>query len=78
MKPTEKIKVAESATWKEWEQQRAKKAQQFPIYLTMEEVSHIILAVEYVDQSEYCDNDILDRINAKLGSALASHYLGDM
>ena len=54
------------------------KARQFPIYLTMEEVSHIILAVEYVDQSEYCDNDILDRINAKLGSALASHYLGDM
>jgi len=53
-------------------------AQRFPVYLTMEEISHIILAVEYVDQSEYCDNSILDIINAKLGSALASHYLGDL
>lgn len=52
--------------------------QRFPVYLTMEEISHIVLAVEYVDMSEYCDNDILDTINAKLGSALASHYLGSM
>ena len=67
MKATEKIKVAE-----------VKYQQRFPVYLTIEEISHIILAVEYVDQSEYCDNSILDIINAKLGSALASHYLGDL
>ena len=78
MKATEKIKVAEPKTWSEWEQQQAKKAQRFPVHLTIEEISHIILAVEYVDQSEYCDNDILDIINAKLGSALASHYLGSL
>jgi hypothetical protein len=65
-------------TWKEWEDRQAEKAQRFPVHLTIEEISHIILAVEYVDQSEYCDNDILDKINAKLGSALASHYLGDL
>jgi hypothetical protein len=75
-KPT--IKVAEPKTWKEWEEKEAKKARRFPVHLTIEEISHIILAVEYVDQSEYCDNDILDKINAKLGSALASHYLGDL
>jgi len=52
--------------------------QRYPVYLTIEEISHILLAVEYVDQSEYCENDILDKINARLGSALASHYLGDL
>jgi hypothetical protein len=55
-----------------------KVAQRFPVYLTIEEISHILLAVEYVDASEYCENDILDKINARLGSALASHYLGDL
>jgi hypothetical protein len=70
--------LPEPETWKEWEEQQAKKARRFPVHLTIEEISHIILAVEYVDMSEYCDNDILDKINAKLGSALASHYLGDL
>ena len=50
-------------------------AQRFPVYLTMEEISHIVLAVEYADVEKYCDNDILATINAKLGSALATHYL---
>lgn len=50
-------------------------APRYPIYLTMEEISHIVLAVEYADVEKYCDNDILATINAKLGSALATHYL---
>ena len=59
----------------EW---KPKIAERYPVYLTIEEISHIILAVEYVDMSEYCENDILNKINAKLGSALASYNLGNM
>jgi hypothetical protein len=65
-------------TWKEWEQQQTQKAQRFPVYLTIEEMSHIILAVEYADVEKYCDSTVLADINARLGSALANHYLGGM
>jgi hypothetical protein len=70
--------IPEPETWKEWELQQAKKNQRFPVYLTIEEVSHIILAVEYADVEEYCDDTILEKINARLGACLANHYLGDM
>ena len=53
-------------------------APRFPIYLTAEEVSHIALALEYVDMEGYCDNDILNKINAKMATFLANHYLGAM
>jgi hypothetical protein len=49
--------------------------ERFPVYLTIEEVSHIILAVEYADVEEYCDNTILADINARLGSVLAKYVL---
>ena len=70
--------LPEPSTWKEWEDEQAQKAQRFPVYLTIEEMSHIVLAVEYADIDKYCDNDILATINARLGSALANHYLGGM
>ena len=50
-------------------------AERFPVYLTIEEMSHIILAVEYADVDKYCDNTVLTDINAKLGACLANHYL---
>jgi len=50
-------------------------APRYPVYLTMEEVSHIVLALEYVDADKFCDSPILETINARLGACLASHYL---
>jgi hypothetical protein len=61
--------------FKDYIQPLYESAPRYPIYLTMEEISHIVLAVEYADVEKYCDNDILATINAKLGSALATHYL---
>ena len=75
MQPKPTIKVAEPKTWKEWEDKQAKKAERFPVYLTIEEISHIILAVEYADIDKYCDNTVLTDINARLGACLANHYL---
>jgi len=68
----EKIKVISPKSLEKFSPQPAPR---YPIYLTMEEISHIVLAVEYADVEKYCDNDILEKINAKLGSALATHYL---
>jgi hypothetical protein len=51
------------------------KPERFPVYLTIEEISHIILAVEYADVDKYCDNTVLTDINARLGACLANHYL---
>lgn len=64
MKP-QKIKVVEPAP-------------RYPVYLTIEEVSHIILAVEYADVDNYCDDTVLADINARLGAVLANHYLAGM
>ena len=64
--------------FKDYIQPLSEPAERFPVYLTIEEMSHIILAVEYVDVEKYCDNTILEKINARIGSALANHYLGGM
>jgi len=64
MQPKPTIKVAEP-----------KYQQRFPVYLTIEEVSHIILAVEYADVDNYCDDTVLADINARLGSVLANYVL---
>lgn len=62
MKTIEKIKVAEQA-------------ERFPVYLTAEEVSHIALALDYVDMDKYVDSVIPQQVNARLATWLASYYL---
>jgi len=65
MKPKSIVKVVEPAP-------------RYPVYLTMEEVSHIVLTIEYVDADKFCDSPILETINARLSSVLAHNYLADM